>query len=182
MSSRSFFYRRKVLELNDVIHTNKIIVFPLEIKDGIMLQRNPYSWFRRKNYKYHKEWPDDALLANLPIYLEKLEKDHTLVGLGPWVIYSKLENTVVGHIGFHGSVRKEELELGYYICPSFRKCGYIKEAIPLLLNWAKNEGYQTVSAQCDISNIVSQRVLHSFGFMKINQEKDILLFIKEFNK
>ncbi|MEQ6387708.1 GNAT family protein [Bacillaceae bacterium S4-13-58] len=164
------------------IHTNRIVVFPLGNEDGVMLQRDTYNWYQSRKIKYHEEWPDDALLANLPFYLEKLEKDPTHFGLGPWVIYSKLENTVVGHIGFHGLVKKKELELGYYICPSFRKCGYIKEAIPLLLDWAKSKGYQKIHAQCDISNIISQRILRTFGFLQIKQEKSILHFIKELNK
>lgn len=167
--------------MKNQIQAERIVIFPLSQSDGIILQKDIPSWYTRKNFEFHEEWPDYALLGNLPLYLERIEGSPSHYGLGPWVIYSKLEKTVVGHIGFHGQVSENEVELGYYICPSFRKKGYIKEAIPLLLDWAKDKGYQQIYAQCDFSNQVSLKVLHSFGFIKIDQEDDILMLRKELN-
>ena len=65
------------------------------------------------------------------------------VTLGPflaYVIIRRADGKAIGDAGFHGPpTPKGEVELGYAVVPVARRQGYAREAVELLIDWAKEQ-------------------------------------------
>jgi GNAT superfamily N-acetyltransferase len=86
----------------------------------------------------------------------------------PWGHYQVVERSsgaVVGGAGFKGPPESGETEIGYNIVPSRQGRGYATEAVGTLLTmaWAHPQA-RSVTANTDLGNVASQRVLEKAGF------------------
>jgi [ribosomal protein S5]-alanine N-acetyltransferase len=86
----------------------------------------------------------------------------------PWGHYQVVERAsgaVVGGAGFKGPPEGGETEIGYNIVPSRQRDGYATEAVRTLLSiaWAHPQA-RSVTANTDLGNVASQRVLEKAGF------------------
>jgi RimJ/RimL family protein N-acetyltransferase len=74
---------------------------------------------------------------------------------------------VVGDIGFHGPPSPElAVEIGYSVVPAWRGRGVASRACALIVQQAWQDGADTVVAETDAGNVVSQMVLLRNGFQR----------------
>lgn len=62
------------------------------------------------------------------------------------------------------------VEIGYGICASCQGQGFMTEAVGRLCDLARVEGAIAVTAETDVANIASQRVLEKCGFTRLSTE------------
>lgn len=163
------------------IYTDRLHLFPVSIDLAQTLMKNPLAFYYKYQLPWNKTWPHNGLKAILPIYVEKLEEDENELGFGPWVLLDASQEHVVGDIGFKGKPNDDGMvEIGYHIVESERNAGYASEAVKQICLWAfEQPGVKGIEAECDQSNIASQKVLINNGFNHTGKNGEILMFKKE---
>ncbi|OOE12436.1 GNAT family N-acetyltransferase [Fictibacillus arsenicus] len=108
-------------------------------------------------------------------YLEKLQKDKSLLGWGVWFVIEKESGKIVGDIGFKGKPVDHTVEIGYGIIPSAQGKGYAKEAVNEIIKWALSTNLVfKVVAECLEDNIASVKVLEKLGFDRTSTDEKML--------
>lgn len=90
--------------------------------------------------------------------------------LGPFLAYVIIrlsDGKAIGDAGFHGDPNADgELELGYAIVPSARRQGFGREAVELLMTWARTQpDVRAFTARVEPTNTASKRLLESVGLV-----------------
>lgn len=122
-------------------------------------------------------WPSDELKAFLPFYIEELEKNPALLGWGVWILLEKSRKIVVGDAGFKGLPdKRDSVEIGYGVHPSFRNKGYAYEAAQALADWAfsSENRVSLLRAECNDDNLFSMKVLEKLGMQQVDREGKIM--------
>jgi [ribosomal protein S5]-alanine N-acetyltransferase len=84
-----------------------------------------------------------------------------------WIHQIVVDGVVVGDIGFHGPPSPElAVEIGYSVVPAWRGRGVAGRACALIVQQAWQDGADTVVAETDAGNVVSQMVLLRNGFQR----------------
>ncbi|MBM7552886.1 GNAT family N-acetyltransferase [Thalassobacillus pellis] len=163
-----------------IVETSRLLIKPITEESGQKLIKHPLAFYFTYQIAWNENWPHNGLLARLPLYTENLANGTQVVGFGPWFIVSKIDQRIIGDIGFHNPPDREgAVELSYYILPSERNTGFATEAVEAMVGWAFYNGADEVKAQCDKRNEASQRVLKHNYFEQIASKRDILVFRKE---
>lgn len=161
------------------IETSSLILEAITADAAQMLIVNPKEFYYYKRFAYHAEWPNNALKALLPFYLEKLEEDSEELGFGPWIIRDKCQPVIVGDIGFKGKPGlTSSIDIGYHIIPEYRNNGYAAQAVSEICRWAFDKEVKTITAACDKNNIPSQKVLSKNKFKRTSDKKEMFSFKK----
>ncbi|MCA0969400.1 GNAT family N-acetyltransferase [Halobacillus litoralis] len=163
------------------IKTGRLQLIPVTVDLAQTLMKNSLAFYYKYQLPWNKNWPHDGLKALLPIYAEKLEHDEKQLGFGPWVMIDLDGESVIGDIGFKGKPDEEgTIEIGYHVVASERNVGYATEAVAGLCKWAfQQRDVKSIEAQCDKSNIPSQKVLINNGFTHTGRHREIFLFKKD---
>ena len=83
-----------------------------------------------------------------------------------WMIELK-NGTHIGELCFKGLSNDGITEIGYGIAEDYQGCGYATEAVNATVLWALNQfGVECVTAETEIDNIASVRVLEKCGFIR----------------
>jgi RimJ/RimL family protein N-acetyltransferase len=90
------------------------------------------------------------------------------------VVVSEPDGHVVGHAGFHGPPDDNGMvEIGYSVVPEFRRRGYAKAIVQMLLDRAASEPDVTVvRASVSPDNQASLATIAGFGFTKVGEQWD----------
>lgn len=90
-----------------------------------------------------------------------------------WIVIDTAQNIMVADLCFYGIPDKDgEVEIGYGTFPEHQKRGYMREAVGLIINWAKErEDIKAIKAKCEKQNLASARILAFNGFNKISQDE-----------
>jgi len=88
-----------------------------------------------------------------------------------WSVVLNSENKIVGDLCFFGAPKENgEIEIGYGTYEDFRGKGYMKDAVALLINWAKKQSeVRTIIASTDKNNIASYSILEANDFIKVSE-------------
>lgn len=107
---------------------------------------------------------------NLKAYITYM---YPMYEYGIWAVELLDTKEVIGLCGLGHFLEKQEeaVDLGYYICPKFRKKGYASEGIEIVLEYTGNYLelpiiYATASAE----NRISRKILKKFGFSLMGEE------------
>lgn len=88
----------------------------------------------------------------------------------PWGTYVVVENEsgwAIGGIGFKGGPDTDgDVQIGYGICQSRQRKGFASEAVRLMCAMAQRHGALSLSAETELDNRFSQRVLQKCGFAR----------------
>jgi RimJ/RimL family protein N-acetyltransferase len=109
----------------------------------------------------------DVLLAGLAIE----NNLHVATSKEPWgVLQIQLNQNgfVVGGIGFKSAPVNGVVEIGYGVSEDFQNRGITTDAVLLMIEVAKLHGLKILTAETEITNIASQKVLLKSGFSKSN--------------
>lgn len=117
----------------------------------------------------------------MPLYLELLHNDPSMLGYGPWHIKENISGYIIGEIGFKGKPRglEKTVDIGYQIDKQYRNLGYATESVFLLCKWLTTTSALMVSGWCDRENYISQKVLANNGFKLRLKDGDFLLYQKK---
>jgi len=80
----------------------------------------------------------------------------------------------VGRAGFHGPPDEAgRAEVGYAVDPAFRRRGYARAALQVLLDWARSDpSIAVVRASVSPSNVASRALVAQFGFKEVGEQWD----------
>ncbi|MCW2568467.1 MAG: acetyltransferase, family [Mycobacterium sp.] len=104
------------------------------------------------------DWPSPELVETLSAALE-------YGGALGWFV--TLDGVVIGDCGVHGGVDAAgDVEIGYGIAPSYRRCGYATEVVGALSRWAGEQPAvrRVVARRVLADNVGSRRALERSGF------------------
>lgn len=95
----------------------------------------------------------------------------------PWLARAVVDastGAVVGHAGFHGAPDGAGMvEIGYTILPEYRRQGYGRAAVTMLLREAAaSPDVRTVRASISPDNAASLALARSFGFVQVGDQWD----------
>lgn len=121
--------------------------------------------------------------AHLQAYIGHM---YPLYDYGIWTVARVGDGKIIGLCGLGRSVifGEECTDLGYYICPEWRKQGLAAECIEIVLDYAKNYlELGMIYAAVRKGNEISERILRKAGFHAIETcgdlEKGIRVYQKE---
>lgn len=124
--------------------------------------------------------------VNMEAYIEYM---YPLYDYGIWTVERIDSGEIIGLCGLGISFILGEActDLGYYICPKWRKHGLACESIEIALDYAKNYlGINVIYATVRKGNELSEKILRKAGFHAIKTcgdlKKDVLVYQKEFGK
>lgn len=113
--------------------------------------------------------PSENLASVLPLFLEQLENDPSLVGWLTWYwVHDTPEGAqLVGSGGFKGAPTDGAVEVGYETRVAYRRRGFAAEAVEAQVRWALQQlNVQRVVAETQLDNRGSIGVLHKLGFRR----------------
>lgn len=75
----------------------------------------------------------------------------------------------IGAVGIYLNNRRDTVELGWILHPSYHNRGYATEAARAVMSFAKQElNIHRFIAHCDTENIASQKVMEKLGLVRIS--------------
>ena len=102
---------------------------------------------------------------NLKAYIENM---YPMYDYGIWAVESIDDGEVIGLCGLGQAEVKGEFctDLGYYICPKWRKRRFAYESIEIVLDYVKNYlEFPCIYAIIKEENRISKGILRKFGFV-----------------
>lgn len=117
------------------------------------------------------DWPHPDLAEALPIIYEQQRLHPTPIVWDALVIDRKTQ-CLIGDVGFKGGPDASgTVDIGYSIVPAYQGRGYATEIAQAAVAWVKQQpGIKRITAECDIENKASIRVLEKTGFVRTGQE------------
>jgi ribosomal-protein-alanine N-acetyltransferase len=151
----------------------QLIAFTLDLKKAAMNDRA--RLVEMLGVYVPERWPGPDLAEALPFFVENMEKALS-EPVWDWIAIHKLDQGVIGGIGFMGGPDKDGVvEVGYDIVPEYRKQGYATEMARSLIVWAFQEtGIKVVTASCLDDNIGSIKVLENAGMHRLEPDGNML--------
>ena len=123
-----------------------------------------------------RDWADDfpadgdRVIAGL-LARTGLPDDDVARRFGHRLVVERDTGLVVGGAGFFGPPRDGEVEIGYGIVPSRQRRGYATEAVQAMVADVLRAGVHTVTANVDLDNPASIRVLDKCGMTLCAQDQ-----------
>ena len=111
----------------------------------------------------------------------ELQKDSSYLPWSVRAIISKEHRQMIGIIRFHSGPKPIDLpgcdgvavEFGYRVFSKYRNNGYAKESVQSMMDWAQlHFGINRFLASVSPENIISNRLISSFGFVKVAEMID----------
>jgi ribosomal-protein-alanine N-acetyltransferase len=159
------------------IETDRMILIPMTF-DFICDKMNANeSFIEKQGIKINKDsWMNSDVIDILPILKDNLSKSATPDGYGAWLFILRESDCVIGGGGFKGAPdANRTIEIGYDIYEEYRRKGYATEAVLALINWArKTNGDIRITADCEVNNIASMKVLKKVGMKEIKRDDQLI--------
>lgn len=113
---------------------------------------------------------------HIQMHMEKLKRDDTFLGWGPWFVLDKGNHKALGDVGFKGKPNEEKtVEVGYGILPLYQNQGIATEAVKEVVRWAFSSGkVERIVAECLVDNSASVKVLQKLGMRRMSIEGNMI--------
>jgi [ribosomal protein S5]-alanine N-acetyltransferase len=156
------------LLLRNISHDDASALLELRSDDGVM------EYIGRPKMKTEEE-----AMIFIKNILESVEKNDSIF----WAIAEKeLPEQMIGTICFW-RIEKEHFraELGYLLHKNFWQKGLMKEAASRVIRWLfETTAIHSIEANLDASNVASEKLLESLGFIKEGHFKENFYFNGKF--
>jgi diamine N-acetyltransferase len=155
-----------------MLKSDKILLRPLQLSDLDFLfeiENNKENWkYGAENKQYTKE--------ELTNYIANAKQDISNAGQFRFVI--DFENTPIGFIDLF-DYTTDSAGVGVIIAKNYRRRGFSKEALELLIDYATNT-LKIEKLHCNIQkdNLASIKLFTSCGFELEREEKELQYFVK----
>lgn len=120
--------------------------------------------------------------SHLKAYIENM---YPMYDHGIWTVERNDSKEIIGicGIGIREFSGAECTDLGYYICPKWRKCGFATECVEIVLDYAKNYlEFEHIYAIIKEENRISREVLRKFGFTYVETCEEITGTVSVYQK
>jgi RimJ/RimL family protein N-acetyltransferase len=161
------------------IESPRLRLEPLTIEQG-----NALSVGDRGGQPWAPDFPTEGDLRQAEILRIKPERVVSSTNAwGPYTLIEKRTGLCVGGIGFKGPPDDDRaVEIGYGICASRQGLGLMSEAVERLCQLARSQGALRVTAETDVTNLASQRVLEKSGFTRDPVQKGPIWWRRELHQ
>ncbi len=155
-----------------MLKSDKILLRPLQLSDLDFLfeiENNKENWkYGTENKQYTKE--------ELTNYIANAKQDISNAGQFRFVI--DFENTPIGFIDLF-DYKTNSAGVGVIIVKNYRRRGFSKEALELLIDYATNT-LKIEKLHCNIQkdNLASIKLFTSCGFELEREKKELQYFVK----
>lgn len=149
------------------IVTPRLRLVPATAETIRLEMENPPGFFQRLGIQPIPDWPSDNLADVLPLFLDQLMSDASLVGwlAWYWILDTPQACQLVGGGGFKGAPVNGSVEIGYETRAAYRRTGIASEAVDAQVVWALGQpGVERVIAETREDNVASRGVLTKLGF------------------
>jgi RimJ/RimL family protein N-acetyltransferase len=104
----------------------------------------------------------------------QVEQDPASAAWVTGVVWDERQRLAVGRAGYHGPPDASGLvEIGYAIDPAYRRRGYARAALEVLLRRAADDPrVRTVRVTISPDNVASYRLAAQYGFVEVGQQWD----------
>lgn len=104
-----------------------------------------------------------------------------MYGWGSWLVLRKSDGLIIGDAEFKGKLdANQQVKVGYDFLESAWGKGYATEAVEGLVDWAFHvKAVEKVTAETDLNNIGSIRVLEKLGMKKTKTTTDMIYWGKD---
>lgn len=143
-----------------ILHTSRLKLRQLSFKDEQAL----YDYQSNKTNFEYVEMPVYTSIDQAKNYIIKMKEG---VDKGQWIVWAIcLEDTIIGTISIWNiKPDQKKAELGYGIFPSYRRKGYMREALEAVMAYGfKDMALEVIEAYTSHYNQPSKDFLSSFGF------------------
>jgi RimJ/RimL family protein N-acetyltransferase len=105
---------------------------------------------------------------------EQVEQDPASAAWVTGVIWDPRQQVAVGRAGYHGPPdRSGMVEIGYAVDPAYRRRGYARAALEILLHRAAHDPQvRTVRVTISPDNAASYRLAAQYGFTAVGEQMD----------
>jgi len=105
---------------------------------------------------------------------EQVERDPASTAWVTGVIWDEQQQVAVGRAGYHGPPDQSGMvEIGYAVDPAYRRRGYARAALEVLLQRAADEPQvRTVRVSISPDNIASYALASQYGFAEVGEQWD----------
>ena len=151
-----------------------LITCSLDLAKSIILHRKLLE--ERSPVEIPEDWPSIELKNILPYYIEMLEKAPNEQCMQIWLVIDSCNRKIIGTVICKAMPEENySLDLGYEIISSCRNQGYGYEAVQAIVDWIfENNNIRKITAECDLHNTVSIRLLEKLGMCCIGKEAPFL--------
>ena len=146
-----------------VLHTQRLVLVPQTVEAARALLAGDDPGFPLGTGYPHADSLDALRLS--------FESDRTGAA-GGWFVLLRENRAAIGECGTKGWVDEHgRVEIGYGLAPPYWGRGYGTEAVGALVEWLCNiEDVHVVTAEVEVGNVASRRVLERLGFTLAAQE------------
>jgi len=118
---------------------------------------------------------DDTSIWLWRIRVDQIRKDPSTARWFARAVVDEESGLVIGHAGYHGPPDETGMvEVGYSVDPRYRRRGYAREMLTVLVRRARTEpGVRTVRASISPDNAASLATIAGFGFSQVGEQWDI---------
>lgn len=153
-----------------MFETERLLVRPLSADELRLLAKSPDEFTRELGFS-----PSESLSATetreaiLNDLLPNVANSEDPNFYTMWIIVAKSEKAIVGGVCFHGAPNSDgEVEIGYGIDEKYQNRGFMTEAVDGMVQWLKScPKVRVVTAETELSNAPSLKVLQKAGFAKV---------------
>ena len=158
------------------IQTRRLELPPCSVQVAQAIVRNRVDVETLLGLRVSDDWPALDLQEFLPVYVQQLEADPSLLGWGVWLMVHRADQKMIGDLGFKGRPDTEgTVEIGYSVVPGYRSQGYAVEAVRALVDWAfAQQDVKRITAECDLDNAPSVRIHEKSGFQCLETGGNLL--------
>lgn len=105
---------------------------------------------------------------------KQVDEDPTSTAWVTGVIWDERQQVAVGRAGYHGPPDSSGMvEIGYAVDPAYRRRGYARAALEVLLQRADREPrVRTVRVTISPDNIASRQLAAQYGFTEVGEQWD----------
>ena len=141
----------------------------LALAEGDLAAANEASTFPLTEYFAGPEWRGTWRMRSTQV-----SEDPPSAAWITGVIWDADRRTAVGRAGYHGPPDRDGMvEVGYAVDPAYRRQGYARAALELLLDRAEHEpDVRTVRATIRPDNTASYRLISQYGFTEVGEQWD----------
>lgn len=160
----------------DTIKTPRLHLVPAAAELIQMEIEDLKAFAKRLGVEPVHDWPSENLASVLPLFLEQLENDPSLVGwlTWYWVCDAPEGARLVGCGGFKGAPTDGVVEVGYETRVAYRRNGFAAEAVQAHVRWALQQpDVQLVVAETRADNKDSMSVLSKLGFRRAGSGSEL---------
>jgi len=161
------------------LRTNRLLLVPVTA-EAISLEMGQHDRLAKLlGCHVPQSWPPGNVRDVLEMFESILRERPDEIGWHAWywiAIDQPDGPTLVGSGGFRGPPQNGQVEVGYGTLEIFHRRGYATEAVRALCDYAFSDPrVSEIIAECDSTNVASQRVLAKCAFTQVDPlaERDV---------